>query len=245
MAIRFNCPACQQPLEIDDGWAGQAVACPYCRRVVTAPQSSSWPSGNVPMAIPVRPADSSGPQPDGSHPASSPFNPAPPPPPQSGPGYSPYLQGGPGGPGFPPPPPPMGYPAYHMQPPTGRSSAGWALALSIGGALALFVLLMVWTGVLVGAAQQKLGPNATQIQLQEEITKQYASRGDAKHARTLAMLGVMAMLANVGGLILAVRSMVRHERGRGMAIAACIIGGLFLFCQVMVVAAIAGPRPTG
>lgn len=53
MAIRFACPACRQPLEVDDEWGGQSVACPYCQRVVTAPQTSTWPTGTVPVANPA------------------------------------------------------------------------------------------------------------------------------------------------------------------------------------------------
>ena len=41
MAIQFNCPGCRQPVEVDDEWAGQHVACPFCQRVVTAPSEST------------------------------------------------------------------------------------------------------------------------------------------------------------------------------------------------------------
>ncbi len=41
MAIQFNCPGCRQPVEVDDEWAGQHVACPFCQRVVTAPAEST------------------------------------------------------------------------------------------------------------------------------------------------------------------------------------------------------------
>jgi hypothetical protein len=41
MAIQFNCPGCRQPVEVDDEWAGQHVACPFCQRVVTAPAAST------------------------------------------------------------------------------------------------------------------------------------------------------------------------------------------------------------
>lgn len=40
MAIQFQCAACGQPIEVDDEMAHQAVTCPYCRKVVTAPQVS-------------------------------------------------------------------------------------------------------------------------------------------------------------------------------------------------------------
>ena len=55
MAIRFSCASCKQPLEVDDAWGGQAVACPYCRHVVTAPSTSTWPTSEVPTASPVAP----------------------------------------------------------------------------------------------------------------------------------------------------------------------------------------------
>lgn len=54
MAIRFPCPSCRQPIEVDDQWGGQAVACPYCRRVVTAPTQTIWPPEDVPIASPAR-----------------------------------------------------------------------------------------------------------------------------------------------------------------------------------------------
>ncbi len=41
MAIRFQCSACAQPIEIDDEWALKAVACPYCRKTITAPAEST------------------------------------------------------------------------------------------------------------------------------------------------------------------------------------------------------------
>src|SRR5580765_4777196 len=67
MPIRFVCPSCQQPLEIDDQWAGQSVACPYCNRVVTAPATSTWTGGQqVPVASPARSAFDPPPPPAGS-----------------------------------------------------------------------------------------------------------------------------------------------------------------------------------
>lgn len=42
MAIQFPCPSCAQPIEVDDEVAGREAACPYCQRVVTAPQQSTY-----------------------------------------------------------------------------------------------------------------------------------------------------------------------------------------------------------
>lgn len=73
MAIRFGCPSCEQPIEIDDEWANQSVACPYCQKVVTAPAESTWPGREVPQATPL-----------GQEPAGSFGQPTPPPPPRDG-----------------------------------------------------------------------------------------------------------------------------------------------------------------
>jgi DNA-directed RNA polymerase subunit RPC12/RpoP len=72
MAIRFTCQSCQQPIEVDDQWAGQAVACPYCKKVITAPKESTWPTSEVPEA---KPTDST-------------FRPPPPPPGQASPSFA-------------------------------------------------------------------------------------------------------------------------------------------------------------
>jgi len=50
MAIRFQCAACSEPIEVDPEWAGQVVRCPYCQRTVTAPAESTLPSSEI---IPV------------------------------------------------------------------------------------------------------------------------------------------------------------------------------------------------
>ena len=54
MAIQFPCPACGQPIEIDSGWSGKAVECPYCRKTVTAPRESTYhPAPETPVARPA------------------------------------------------------------------------------------------------------------------------------------------------------------------------------------------------
>lgn len=40
MPIQFFCPACRQPIEVDDEVANQTVTCPYCQKVVMAPPRS-------------------------------------------------------------------------------------------------------------------------------------------------------------------------------------------------------------
>lgn len=54
MAIRFQCGACAQPIEIDDEWGSKAVACPYCRKTVTAPAESTLVEiDEIPTAKPL------------------------------------------------------------------------------------------------------------------------------------------------------------------------------------------------
>jgi len=54
MAIRFQCGACSQPIEVDDEWAMRAVACPYCRKTITAPSESTLGDlSRIPMASPL------------------------------------------------------------------------------------------------------------------------------------------------------------------------------------------------
>lgn len=52
MPIQFRCSQCDQPIEVDDAYARQAVTCPYCRRVVTAPERSTLTSDEIPTARP-------------------------------------------------------------------------------------------------------------------------------------------------------------------------------------------------
>lgn len=54
MAIRFQCGGCNQPIEVDDEWGGRVVACPYCRRVASAPSVSTLdPVDAIPVASPM------------------------------------------------------------------------------------------------------------------------------------------------------------------------------------------------
>lgn len=54
MAIRFQCGACSQPIEVDDEWSLRAVACPYCRKTITAPSESTLGDlARIPMASPL------------------------------------------------------------------------------------------------------------------------------------------------------------------------------------------------
>jgi len=53
MAIRFQCGACAQPIEVDAEWASKPVLCPYCRKSVTAPAESQLDLEQIPAASPA------------------------------------------------------------------------------------------------------------------------------------------------------------------------------------------------
>jgi len=62
MAIRFKCGACFQPIEIDDEWAQKTVACPFCRKTVTAPAQSTLDDlSQIPTASAVERPDAAPP----------------------------------------------------------------------------------------------------------------------------------------------------------------------------------------
>jgi len=48
MPIQFFCPACRQPIEVDDEVANLSVTCPFCRKVITAPAASD-PAVRAPL----------------------------------------------------------------------------------------------------------------------------------------------------------------------------------------------------
>lgn len=57
MSIQFSCPSCNQPIEVDDQWAAQQVACPFCRNTVTTPRRSTYIAPvEVPQARTIEPA---------------------------------------------------------------------------------------------------------------------------------------------------------------------------------------------
>lgn len=60
MAIQFQCPSCSQPIEVDDEFAGQPAACPYCRRVVSVPEKTTLAPAGAVVARPLPPESNSG-----------------------------------------------------------------------------------------------------------------------------------------------------------------------------------------
>ena len=189
MAIRFACPSCRQPIEIDDEWAGQSVGCPYCRKVVTAPAVSAWPSEQIPVATPLEQT---------------------------------------GAPNAPPP----GFPAYPPAP--AASAAPWALTLAITSALLSVFGGVAWAFTWFSVVAEKAGPNATQAEIQK-LAQDLAASGQIPYSPMAMAAAVVSSLCGIGGLVLAIRTLLWQQPRRGMAIAACIISVAFSCCGGLLV----------
>jgi hypothetical protein len=190
MPIRFPCPGCNQPLEVDNEWGGQTVACPYCRRVITAPTSSAWPTSPIPLATAVQ-------QPPA---------------------------------GFAPPPPPPGFSVSPRQSTSSRAVLAFVLA-SVGAGIS--VIAFMWFAVVFwSTVVQKTGMAATPAEMQE-VAEQLASRGQIPRPPLLVGLLMTGAITSLTGLVLGARSMAQRESGKGLAITACILGGLFLLCPLL------------
>lgn len=214
MAIRFACPSCRQPIEVDDDWAGQSAACPYCRHVVTAPAESSWPATDIPQAAPGGPpAWQSPPPPNPAQPI-----------PTAVPGATPAGMT----PAWPPPPAP-GYPARPE--PARGASAGWALALALASVALGGFAFIAWATMLARLATGQLGGTATREQMQAFINKQMAA-GAIPHDPLISAAFILGAGVAALALIASIRAMIRREH-MAMAVTACVIAVLFLMCNGM------------
>ena len=48
--MRFDCPECQKPVEVEARFIGKEASCPYCRKLIRVPAGSGDPP---PVAVPV------------------------------------------------------------------------------------------------------------------------------------------------------------------------------------------------
>ena len=119
------------------------------------------------------------------------------------------------------------------QSPAGSGNAGWSLALALCGAgLAILGWIVCYAGM-ISQILTKLGPNATQQQIQQATMDMMTSGKLSIVSPAGTVIFLAGAVCGVCAIWLAVRALVRHERGRGMAIASCVIGACFTFCQVM------------
>jgi Na+-transporting methylmalonyl-CoA/oxaloacetate decarboxylase gamma subunit len=205
MAIQFQCPGCSQPIEVDDIYAGQTAACPYCRRVVSVPTESSL--GEPPVTA-ARPTNGSG-EAGGWAAGESP---------ESGEG------------GAPPPLPPRPIPGeLHVGPSlTPREHAARTLgtyALVCTAIVFLLFVAMIVYGV-SQVASDFLGNPGSQPSPERmaEIQKQFASD------RWVGAADIgMAFFALVG-VVLAIVSLVQGRRSNWRAVLSLVICGLVVLC---------------
>jgi hypothetical protein len=213
MAIRFACPSCRQPIEVDDNWANQSVGCPYCKKVVTAPAQSEWSSEQIHVAEPA------GGDPNAQH--------APPYPPQPqqqwhGQPYDPHA-------GHPQQAP---YPGYGFPALPRKSTCAWMalilMFLYIGFTFAGVVILGTATLQIV-QDELNINRNPTFAEQQQVINKYILEKGRMPGNAASATAGVLALVAGLTGLILAIASLVRREARKVVAVIS-LIGCLTSFC---------------
>lgn len=220
MAIQFACPACQQPIEVDDEWADQTVSCPYCRRVVRAPGQSTLQLGTLASAgqggpaVPPPPPDK--------------LDPPPPPPPRS---YGSADRSEPSGPPLTP------------QVPVGNPLATWSVVV---GVLA-WGMFVVGLGILLPIMQDIVEPilatrPATKVTPQEarEMNQRMQARFQdvllndpvaRKHASEALLLLLAAEACGLTGLILGLIGATRRNARKIPAVAGLILSGVFLSAQ--------------
>jgi len=102
--------------------------------------------------------------------------------------------------------------------------------LAVVGLLIAAAGYLTWTGSLVIAVERQLGPNATPQQQQAALQKMLAS-GEIPRAAIVLFAG--GTLAGVLALIYGIRSLLRQESRRGLAIVGLIIATSITFCQVL------------
>ena len=198
MAIQFQCPGCNQPIEVDDQWSSRPVACPYCRQTVTAPAASTLEDAAAPpVASPLggpRPSEHAGTSTD-MHGA---FGPAP------------CHEG-------------IAIPAGQSNP-----FAPWALALGCLGLLVFVAVnitmgMKVMSQAGPGATPEEI--QETLAEMQKDAFDQ-AQAGTMPGWVIGVVLGMLLIfMLWVAGVVLTILAMRRPTR-RGMSIGALVVSGV-------------------
>jgi DNA-directed RNA polymerase subunit RPC12/RpoP len=209
MAIQFRCPGCSQPIEVDDPFAGKAAQCPYCRRVITVPEQTSFDAGGPIEARPA--ADAT----------------LPPPPPLTTVGGTSYGTYSPADPYGRPP-------AYATRPAASVHDRGRSGVARVTGNLALiltfaaFGLFIGYMFMLVPALPQmaRMGTSQPNAQQAEEMLR---NAGVNINALALVVCGMMFCV--VAGLVLGIASWWQQPAGNWRAWCSVGINAVFLMCM--------------
>lgn len=92
---------------------------------------------------------------------------------------------------------------------------------------------LTWIGSLAIALERQLGPDATPQQQQAALHKMLASGERPPVPNGAMVLFAGGTLAGVLALICGIRSLLRQEPRRGLAVAGLILGTSVAFCQVL------------
>lgn len=193
MAIRFACPSCHQPIEVDDNWANQSVGCPYCKKVVTAPAESSWPAGGIHVAEPA------GEDWEADSPTSASTRPS---------QQTPYS-------GYPYPPPAAGRSTLAW--------VALILAFVYLGAMLIGWYIMGQVALVMIQEQLGSDGVPTMQEQQRAMEEMVTKTGRLPGNAASATAGLVAVLAGVVGVICAIVSLVRSEPLKVVSIPALIV----------------------
>ncbi len=200
MAIQFRCPGCEQPIEVDDEFAGQTAACPYCRRVVHVPTESTL---DQPVGGPARPSDGP-PAPETKQPGGF----APPPLPPQGP-YEQGLHVGPAEPS--------------RQERAARTYGNYALLCTILMAL-MFGTMAGYSAVRMAREVMKHPGSQPSSQRIAEIQREIGS------SPWIMAANIGMVFFSLAGLALAIVSLTQSRQNNWRAIVSLVFCGLAALC---------------
>ncbi len=140
---------------------------------------------------------------------------------------------------FEPPPPPSGMAPARVEDYRRASGAPAALTLAIFSAALAALGVLVWITLLMERVEEQLGAKAGGVHVREishqelqEAVQKVLTSGNVPRSPLASGALLIGTVSGLMALVLAVRSLLRQEPRRGMAIAACIISTAFLFCQM-------------
>jgi hypothetical protein len=95
---------------------------------------------------------------------------------------------------------------------------------------------LAWFVMLTQLAMEKLGPDHTPTQQEAaQAVQEIMTSGETPTSPVITVVVFIGIICGLGGLLLAIRSLLRQEARKGMAIAACIISACFICCQSLLV----------
>ena len=222
MPIQFRCSSCNKPVEIDDEWAGQSVACPFCGGENLAPHETDlvWDQQDLAGSELHRPP--SGAPPDA-------------------------LPGSPPQPADTPRPDVFGqYPPVPAGLVVARNPYGkWSVALGIiawillAGSLVGLTALMLSVINMDELMPDKNNPDMSAqwrkgMEMGPEVQQRLADKGLGWIWGILTFVQILSAAAALVGGILAIAGLTRRRTKKGSSIAGLILSGPIVLCSCCV-----------